>query len=78
MDYDRFRRTKADQLFASFNGREQAAIEATARGKTSNHPRGRGSLADIMLGIERAKITIERHPGKIPSFDEWKMQRLGH
>jgi len=77
MDYDQFRRSGADKLFASLSGREQTVIEAAAHTKTSGHSRSRGSLADIMAGIERARITIERHPGKIPSFDQWKVQRLG-
>jgi hypothetical protein len=77
MDYDRLRRAKADQLFASLSSKEQAAIEAAARAKISHHPRGRGSLADIMVGIERARITADRHPGKVPSFDQWKAQGLG-
>ena len=76
MDYDRFRRVQADQLFASLSGREQAAIEAAARAKTPNSPRGRGSLADIMFAVDRARITAERHPNKIPSFEQWKGKRL--
>ena len=36
---------------------------------------GRGSLAQTMFEIERARITVERHPGKIPSFDQWKARR---
>ncbi len=76
MDYERFRRTQADRLFASLSGRQQATIEAAARAKTPHNLRGRGSLAEIMLGVDRARITAERHPGKIPSFDEWKARRL--
>ena len=76
MDYDRFRRVQADKFFASLSGREQAAIEAAARAKTPHSPRGRGSLAEIMFGIDRARITAERHPDKIPSFDQWKAKWL--
>jgi hypothetical protein len=75
MDYERFRRTQADRLFASLSGRAQAAIEAAARAKTPHNLRGRGSLAEIMLGVDRARITAQRHPGKIPSFDQWKAKR---
>ena len=76
MDYDRFRRAQADQLFTSLSGREQAAIDAAAHAKTPNRPRGRGSLADIMFAVDRARITAERHPAKIPSFEQWKAKRL--
>jgi len=76
MDYDRFRRAQADKLYASLTGREQAAIEAAARAKTPHRQHGRGSLAEIMSGIDRARITAERHPAKIPSFDQWKAKRL--
>ena len=76
MDYDRFRLAQADQLFASLSGREQAAIDAAAHAKTPNRPRGRGSLADIMFAVDRARITAERHPTKIPSFEQWKGKRL--
>jgi hypothetical protein len=76
MDYDHFRRAQTDQLFASLSGREQAAIDAAAHAKTPNRPRGRGSLADIMFAVDRARITAERHPAKIPSFEQWKAKRL--
>jgi len=72
MDYDRFRRAEADRLFASLSGREQARIDAAAHAKTPHRHGGRGSLGEIMLAIDRARITAERHPGKIPSFDQWK------
>jgi hypothetical protein len=77
MDYERFRRNQADRLFASLSGREQATIEAAARAKTPHNPRGRGSLAEIMLGVDRARITAQRHPSKITSFDEWKVKWRG-
>jgi hypothetical protein len=76
MDYDRFRRAEADRIFASLSGREQATIEAAAHAKTPQRHGGRGSLGEIMLGIDRARITAERHAGKIPSFDQWKAKRL--
>jgi hypothetical protein len=76
MDYDRFRRAQADRVFASLGGREQAAIKAVARTKTPARLRGGGSLAEIIFGIDRARITAERHPNKISSFKEWKAKRL--
>jgi hypothetical protein len=72
MDYDRFRRATADRLFASLPAKEQAAIEAAARTKAPRYARGRGSLAQTMFEIERARITAERHPRKIPSLEQWQ------
>jgi len=72
MDYDRFRRAAADRLFSSLPAKERAAIEAAARAKAPRYGRGSGSLAQTLFEIERARITAERHPGKIPSLEEWQ------
>ena len=72
MDYDRFRRAEADRLFSSLPAKERAAIEAAARAKAPRFGRGSGSLAQTMFEIERARITAERHPRKIPSFEQWQ------
>ncbi len=76
MEYDRFRRTTADEVFASLNIQEQAAIESAAKAAVPGRSRGDGSLAKIILGIERARITAERHPRRVPSFETWKTSRL--
>jgi hypothetical protein len=75
MDYDRFRRAEADRIFSSLSGGEQAAIEAAAHAKTPHQGRGNGSLAEIMFGIDRARITAERHANRILSFADWKTRR---
>ena len=75
MDYDRFRRAAADRLFSSLPAKERATIEAAARAKAPRLGRGSGSLAEIMVGIERARIVAECYSGKILSFDQWKTQR---
>jgi hypothetical protein len=72
MEYDRFRRAEADRLFARLPAKEQAAIEAAARTKTPRYARGSGSLAQTMFEIERARITAERYPKKIPSLERWQ------
>jgi hypothetical protein len=72
MDYDRFRRAEADRLFASLPVKERGAIEAAARANAPRYGRGTGSLAQTIFEIERARITVERHPRNIPSLDEWK------
>ncbi len=72
MDYDRFRRAEADRLFAHLPAKEQVVIETTARAKAPRYARGTGSLAQTMFEIERARVTAERHPKKIASFDQWQ------
>jgi hypothetical protein len=72
MDYDRFRRAAADRLFSSLPRDEQATIEAAARTKAPRYRRGTGTLAQTMFEIERTRVTVQRHPRKIPSFDEWQ------
>ena len=66
-----FRRAEADRLFASLPVKERIAIEAAARAKAPRYGRGPGSLAQTIFEIERARITVERHPKNIPSLDEW-------
>lgn len=75
MDYDRFRRVQADQMFASLSAREQATIAAAAHNNTPRRENGKGSLAEIMFGIDRARLTIERHPNKIPTFEQWEARQ---
>jgi hypothetical protein len=71
MDYDRFRRAAAEELFASLPEDECSIIEDLARSKASQSAWHKGPLAEIMHGADKARITIERHPGKIPSFEHW-------
>jgi hypothetical protein len=75
MDYDRFRRAAADRLFSSLPAKERASIEAAAHAKAPRFGARTGSLAQTIFEIERARITAQRHPGKIPSLEEW--QRRG-
>ena len=72
MDYDRFRRAEADRLFSSLPAKERSAIEAAAHAKSPHFGRGSGSIAQTMFEIERARITAQRHPGKIPSLEQWQ------
>ena len=78
IEYDRFRRAKADEVFASLGIKERAGIEAAAAAVAPARSRGDGSLAKIMFGIERARITAERYPRKVPSFESWKATHAGH
>ena len=72
MAYDRYRRAQADELFETLPAEEREIIERLAR--TSNRPfvAGDGSLASTMYVLARARITAERHPNKIKSFEAWR------
>lgn len=72
VEYDRFQRARADEIFASLSNKEQASIEAAAAVRAPGRSQNDGSLARIMQGIERARITAERYPRKVPSFESWK------
>ena len=72
MDYYRFRRATADRLYSNLPAKERAAIEAAAHAKAPRFGRGSGSIAQIIFEIERARITAEQYPTKIPSFEQWQ------
>jgi hypothetical protein len=74
VEYSHYRRTQADRIFAALPAKERSAIETAARAKAPLS-RGTGSLAEIMVGIERARITAEKYPGKILSFDAWQARK---
>lgn len=73
-EYSHFRRLQADRLFATLPAHEQSAIEFAARGKGQRGAE-KGSLGQIVLGIERARITAEKYPKKIASFEQWQQRR---
>ena len=52
MDYDRFRRATADQLFSRLPAKERAAIEAAAHAKAPRFGRGSGSLAQTIAAFD--------------------------
>lgn len=70
--YDRYRRAKADELFETLPAEERGTIERLAR--TGNRPfiAGDGSLASTMYVLTRARITAERYPDNIKSFEAWQ------
>lgn len=73
-EYNLFRRAKADEIFATLSAKKQASIEAeAAAGSRVN--RDAGPLGKIMFGIERTRITAERYPRRVPSFESWKAQQ---
>ena len=74
IDYDRFRRSSADALFATLPTDEQAVIEGLARSLNGGRfAAGNGSLANTMFEIARARITAEQHAGNIPTLQQWRV-----
>ena len=75
MDYDQYRRTEAERLFSKLPVSEQALIEAQAHAKLL----AKGPVSDYMtqtlIRVEKLRLTIERHPGKIAEFDQWSNSR---
>lgn len=72
MDYDRYRRAQAVRLFSSLPAKERASIEAAALAKAPRYGRGSGPLAQTIFEIERVRITAQRHPKIIPTFEQWQ------
>jgi Replication initiator protein A len=73
--YDRYCRERADALFENLPADERTAIEQLARSKGRSPFGSTGSIAELMYRIDRARITIERHPRQVPSFEEWRVSR---
>jgi hypothetical protein len=70
--YDQFRRDRANAIFAALEPSEQSIITELARPVGTGFGTGSGSLAKIMFDSARARITAERHSGKIPTLEQWK------
>jgi len=73
-EYSQFRRFQADRIFAALPLQEQAAIETAARERTS-HGSGKGTLAQIITGIERTRLIAEKYPNEITAFEQWLERR---
>ena len=67
--YDRYRRQEATRLFETLPAEEQRAIEAQAAQAAAPFE---GSLCDTMRGVNRTKITAQRHPDRIKTQEEWR------
>jgi hypothetical protein len=75
MDYDQYRRTEAEQLFDRLPTEEQTAIEAQARAKLNLKGPTSGYMAETLVRVEKHRLTIERHPGKVADFERWSVSR---
>ena len=73
---DAARRAAARRLFGNLPAEEQAEFEALARFKMLHTARGGGSLAETMCAIEKVRITAQRYPEQIPTFEQWQARRV--
>jgi len=74
--YDRFRRSRADELFDALPKGEQDIIAGLARaGSGAGYAAANPSFANIMFELARARITAERHLDKIPTIEQWSAAR---
>jgi len=67
--YDRFRRDRAHEIYATLSDDERAVIDAEARRTSTGFD---GSLAERMLAFRKISITAQRHCDKITAFEDWR------
>ncbi|MBN8981606.1 MAG: replication initiator protein A [Rhizobiales bacterium] len=72
--YNRYLRNAAAELFNSLTAPEQTAIENLARAKARPPLGSTGYLSNTLFELERTRLTVDRHPGKLLSFDQWKAE----
>jgi hypothetical protein len=70
-DYSQYVRSTAAALFDSLTAHEQAAIESLSRAKARPPVGGTGFLSNTFFELERTRLTIDRHPGIVLSFEQW-------
>lgn len=71
LDYDQYRRGEVQRLFDSLPPAEQALTEALARAKLSARGPIPTYMTQTLTGVEKIRLTIERHPGCVLDFDQW-------
>ena len=71
--YIGFRRSRAKAIFQSLSAEERASIAALAKGGSKIAFSAKtGSLGSLMLELDIARITAERHPDRIPTLEQWQ------
>jgi len=74
--YERFRRSRIDQLFDTLPEGERAIIERLARaGSIAGYAAANPAFAKTMYEHARARITAERHANKILTLEQWSAQK---
>ena len=67
--YDHYRRQEATRLFETLSTEERQAIQTQAEQAAAHFD---GSLRATMRGVNRTKITAQRHHDRIKTLEEWK------
>src|SRR6266851_5485291 len=70
--YAAYLRTAVGKLLESCPSHEKVAIEDLARAKARTPVGGTGFLSKTLFELERTRVTIDRHPDKVLSFEQWK------
>jgi len=70
--YDTYRAAEADRIFATLAPGEQAEITALAAQQAGSF---KGTLNRQMTAYKTRRITAERYPDLIASFDQWRTDR---
>ncbi len=73
--YSRFCRAETAKLFESLPEEERRAIDALARSRTPSYATKPGSVAEPFFEFNRDRATMRRHPGRVPSFEEWRARQ---
>ncbi|TQF37919.1 hypothetical protein UNPF46_17545 [Bradyrhizobium sp. UNPF46] len=74
IEYSTYRRRAADKLFASLPLDEQQAILALAQTEVGEE-KGNNPIRSHLADMARARITAERHPDQIQTFEQWREAR---
>lgn len=75
--YERFWSTTADVLLATLPEQERVEIERLAGAEARPSTIKPGPLADTLRGMALRRIAVSRHPGRIPSFEDWRQNDTG-
>ena len=71
--YDRARHDSAQALFATLPKSEQDTVDSLARAHCAgSFGRKDGPLARTLFEMARVRFITERHPDKVPSFEQWQ------
>jgi hypothetical protein len=70
--YAAYRRSAAEALYQTLPEGERTTIDELARGTAGWLASGLGSTAEIMLRLARARITADRHPEAVLTFEQWQ------
>lgn len=76
VEFSCFQRAEADKLFNTLPAEEQSSIEALARATAAPTGSRDNFMAKTLVKLKRAKITAERYPNRISSFEQWHATRF--